>query len=604
MLMRKYSCFLFMLALTLISIQCKRTQDDINSPTPVAPATPSDPITATLQGTVFDETGSPAANVTIRVGNTTVVTTNKGYFRILEAPLDKKMALVTAEKNGYFKAFRSFAATSGANHVEIKLIKKVSAGTIAAASGGSVTLSNGSKVELPANAVVKKGTTTAYTGDITVYASYINPVANDITQTMPGSLMADDKNGSRVTLESYGMMAVELVAANGDALQIATGKTSKLTVAIPSGLQATAPASMPLWFIDETTGIWKEEGSCSKVGNNYVGEVSHFSFWNCDIPFPAVEFKARLTDASGNPWRHVTVIINQVGTATTRGAITDSLGQVCGMVPKNVPLRLAVLNACSQSIYTQDLGSFTGNKMIDPLVVSIPPVNVLTFEGAILNCAGQATTAGSARIEYGNRIWFVSTGASGQFKLIVPDCQRWPNFTITAQDIAGLQAGPAVTLPIAANSNNANAGALTACGTSMIQYINYTIDDTAYTMNASVSNHHFSASTLYLGSVYTRPYNTNISGSSSGLVTPSTQNIVLRFWHDSTAGMLFADNFTINIPNQAGNTWGVIPPSTVAFTNYPSRVGEYYEGRFSGTIQNSFSLPRRLSVEFKVKKTN
>jgi hypothetical protein len=60
------------------------------------------------------------------------------------------------------------------------------------------------------------------------------------------------------------------------------GKTAKLRFTIPSSLRSTAPATIPLWSVDETTGLWKQEGSATKGTDYYEGDVSHFSFWNCD----------------------------------------------------------------------------------------------------------------------------------------------------------------------------------------------------------------------------------------------------------------------------------------------------------------------------------
>ena len=71
-----------------------------------------------------------------------------------------------------------------------------------------MSLSDGSKISLPASAVVNAASGSDYSGDINVYASYINPKANDISKTVPGSFVANDKNGKRVILSSYGMLAV------------------------------------------------------------------------------------------------------------------------------------------------------------------------------------------------------------------------------------------------------------------------------------------------------------------------------------------------------------------------------------------------------------
>ncbi|MBL7708487.1 MAG: hypothetical protein JNJ86_05415, partial [Chitinophagaceae bacterium] len=146
-------------------------------------------VIATVQGNILDENGQPAAGVTIRVGTKATITDAKGFFRILKSTLNKSAAVVTAERTGYFKSYRSFVATTGANNISIKLIKKTLAGTIAA-TGGEVVLSNGSKVALPANAVVKAAGG-SYTGAVNVYTAYIDPTAADIRETVPGSFMAD-----------------------------------------------------------------------------------------------------------------------------------------------------------------------------------------------------------------------------------------------------------------------------------------------------------------------------------------------------------------------------------------------------------------------------
>src|ERR1019366_1285014 len=75
------------------------------------------PITATLQGNIVDENDQPAEGVIVSAGVKTAITNSHGYFRIIDAPLDKNASLVTANEPGYFKAYRTFRATSGVNQV-------------------------------------------------------------------------------------------------------------------------------------------------------------------------------------------------------------------------------------------------------------------------------------------------------------------------------------------------------------------------------------------------------------------------------------------------------------------------------------------------------
>ena len=188
-----------------------------------------------------------------------------------------------------------------------------------------------------------------------MYASYINPTAADISETVPGSFMANDKNNKRVTLKSFGMMAVVLESTSGEKLQIGKGNTAKLTTPIPSSVQSSAPATISLWYVDEQTGLWKEEGIATKNGTNYTGEVKHFSFWNCDFSDPAVMLSMTIQNSKGLPLVYVSVHIEGVDGGHAYG-YTDSLGQISGLVPANVGLTLEVLDQCGTAAYSQNIG--------------------------------------------------------------------------------------------------------------------------------------------------------------------------------------------------------------------------------------------------------
>jgi hypothetical protein len=303
-----------LVAVAVLSFQCKKQSGGGNSPiystNKVVSLTPPAPITSTLQGNIVDENGLPAGGVTITEGTTVVTTDSTGYFRINNASLDKNSSLVTAQKTGYFKAYRTFSATAGTNQVFIKLIKKNLAGTIASGSGGTVSISNGGQVLLPANGIVLASNNTTYTGIVNVYIKYIDPTDVDINKIIPGSFMADDKDGKRVLLRSYGMLEVELESSTGTKLQIAGGSTATITVPIPSMLQSSAPATISLWYVDDQTGLWQEEGTATKNGTNYVGTVKHFTDWNCDYSAPnSVMFTATFQSPSGAPLVNTNVMI-------------------------------------------------------------------------------------------------------------------------------------------------------------------------------------------------------------------------------------------------------------------------------------------------------
>src|SRR4029078_1969327 len=158
---------------------------------------------------------------------------------------------------------------------------------------------------------------------------------------------------------SFGMLAVELEGNSGEQLQIATGKTAKLRFTIPSSLRSTAPATISLWSVDETTGLWKQEGSATKGTDYYEGDVSHFSFWNCDVSGQTVYLEMTIT-TSNEPLSHVLVKLTRPNGASSYG-YTDSSGHVGGLVPKNETLTLEVMNTSKHDICTQTDGLFSTN---------------------------------------------------------------------------------------------------------------------------------------------------------------------------------------------------------------------------------------------------
>jgi hypothetical protein len=582
--------FLFPVLLLFVSIFAFNCQKEISFTGGLNPGgNSSAPISATIQGRVVDENDQPANGVLIKVGTKTATTDSRGYFRITKASLDKNASLVIAEKAGYFKAYRTFQATSGANHISVKLIRKVLAGTLSSSTGGDITLSNGAKVSLPVNAVVK-ATGGGYSGTINVYAAYIDPTKNDIAQTVPGSFMADNKDGKRVTLASYGMLAVELESSAGEKLQIASGKTSTLTSPIPSSILASAPNSISLWYLDEQTGIWKEEGTAVKNGNSYVGDVKHFSFWNCDYGFPAVNLSMTLKDPAGIPLVHVVVRIKALinGIGLEGFGCTDSLGKVSGLVPSNQTMELDVLDDCYNSVYNQNIGPFTQNT--DMGVITVTPTNgasLITIKGRVLNCNGAPVTNGTALIYFGYWPRYESTNNNGEFAITVPRCAASPTTCdIVVVDNTAQQQATILGIPIVVPITDA--GNLAACGTSALQYVNYTLDGVTFNLSSDIPGDSFNSS----DSVWQNSHLVFLQG-----IRSQSEHIVLDFSSNGTAGTHPLGYLSVNTYNSVT----LVQPFNIIITNYPTAPGDFFEGTFAGQFKDILNVTHTLSGSLKIR---
>ena len=582
-----------LLALTLFFVGCQREVSFNGTGGGTSDISPlPDPITSALQGNVFDENGQPASGVMVHVGSAMATTDAGGYFRILNAALDKKASLVTAEKAGYFKAFRTFAATSGANHIEIKLKKRNLAGSIDAAAGGEVSFDGASKVALPANGVVVAATNAAYTGQVKIYAAYIDPSANDIYQTVPGSFQANNTNGQRVILTSYGMVAVELEGAAGEKLQVKSGLEATLTTAIPSAALASAPSSIPLWYVDEATGIWKEEGSALKNGNVYVGKVKHFTYWNCDIQGPTVMSSATIKTTDGAPLVNAHVSITRANTqwgASAHG-FTDSLGQINGPVPANEALVLRVLDPCGNVAYSQNIGPYSSSTNLGVITISNATApSLLQVTGTLLDCNGQPVTSGYAIVWSGYNVRYASVNSSGQFSVSYLTCNTITSVSVMGVNAANQQQSGQSTFNVSAPATNV--GTITACGTSSAEYINYTLDGNAqgYTSAAgdslmANSSMQGTTATAYIG---------------GGSIASTNNSSIYLTSNANAAGSFPVMNISVGNLNQ--NT--VLAPFNIVYTSWPTAAGQFYEGTFSGSFKDASNVTHTVTNgSFRIRK--
>ncbi len=589
--MKRLPAALLILIISVISFNCQKDLSFTGSGLPNNDNNIKSPVTATLQGNILDESGQPAAGVQISVGLKNTVTNSSGYFRIVDASLDKNASLVIAEKQGYFKAFRTFNATSGVNQVVIKLIKKDMAGTIDAESGGEITLSNGAKISLPAKGVIKESNGAPYTGGINVYTSYINPKSPDINQTIPGSFMANDKNNKRVSLISYGMVAVVLESTSGEKLQIAKDSKAKLTIPIPSSLQSSAPTVISLWYIDEQTGLWKEEGTAAKNGANYEGEVKHFSFWNADFGGPAVYVSMTLKDQSGHPlvYTNVSIITNN-GINDTSGVAhgwTDSLGQVSGLVPANRNLILQIGDQCGIAVYSQNIGPFSQNTNLGTITIANTSPSIVTIHGKLSDCNNTPVSNGYAIISYDNFIRYETADDNGNFSTTFVTCSALQaSCEIIGINNGAQQQGQAVNVSI--TSSETDAGNILACGISSSEFIQYNLDGTDYSFSPPKD------SAFAYSSAYNSGYILYVSGADI------TKYINLNFINNGTIGTYPLTSLAVNnFSNMA-----LVNPLNVIVTNYAQNAGEFYEGNFSGQFRDSSNLVplHNISCSFRLRK--
>jgi len=550
---------------------------------------PVEYVTATVTGRVIDKNKQPVSGAAISTAFASTTTDVNGQFILTNTQLDKNAGYVIAKKGGYFNGSKTFQLTAGAsNYIEIELITKNQSGQFTASAGGTVTISNGGSINFSANSIADSLTGAAYSGIVTVSAFFLDPSAANFGNIMPGELLGIANDSSEKGLQSFGMMVAELTGSSGQKLQIATGKTATITFPVPASLISSAPAKIPLWYFDEVKGLWREQDSATLQSNNYVANVSHFSFWNCDAPFPTISFQALIKDQNGNPVSAAKVAIEDPNdsVAVYSYGYTNGTGVTSGKIPSNKNLRILIYTRCGDLIYEQNFATSNSNLDLGTINTTIQAISV-TFSGTVTNCSGTAITSGILSIFLDN-VFTSANISNGNFSVTVFRCY---STAAVAQIIAVDLSTNLIDTVSVNNVTNSNISSLTmeTCNQSD-EYIYYTlkgINDSLILGNYSFSNNK-----------YINGYPIEIIATGD----VNTANYFHIYFEDTTAINSPQTNLLISLTNY-DSSYGT---NTLTLTEFGSIGNGFIAGSFSGEVidmLNGYALVPIQGI-FRIKRTN
>lgn len=559
----------------IVFIACSKS---INSST----ATNSNPnnipanitVTASLQGRVVDQNGAPVQGAAVSSGTATTTTDVNGLFSFRNISLSSRFGYVQVVKSGYFTGSRSIiAGPSSSNYVNIQLVPRTLTGTFPAPSGGKIALQAGDTASFSAASVVTASTNAAYTGTVYVYAQYLDPTDSNLYKYMPGDLRGIGSNGYETGLQSFGMMDVEMQDGAGNKLQLASGQTATLTWAIPQTLQALATSTIPLWYFNDTTGQWLQQGTATREGNNYVGQVGHFTFWNCDAPMGTVNFSVYLKDQHGNPLPYTYIEFQSMGYGT-RGGFTDSTGFATGLVPKGLNLLMQVMTECGTLIGGFNVGPAVSDVNLGTVTVNIQNAE-LTLTGTVVNCSNNPVDSGYVSVLL-DGLDYRAAVTNGAFTLPISRCFLSTDpVQLLAVDLSDNQQSNVTT--ISADTGTVNVGQLTACSVvDTNQYINFTVGGNSYNIVTPANTISYSSLT-FNDVTYASLFGTNPNAGMTLTIT----------------GLTATGTYTDSINFVAGGT-GYTGFITYTVTSY-GPVGSYVQGTFTGPVATE-TYPQQQST--------
>lgn len=195
-----------------------------------------------------------------------------------------------------------------------------------------------------------------FSGTVSAFVSSID--LRDPVGRFPGDYAGLNRDRREVGLNSLGAVDVTLTDANGQPLKLAAGQTAVVRIPVDPlqlgmpGMPASPPATIPIWFYDPSTGLWKEEGVGKLAGDYYEAEVKHFSTINADVEFSTPACMRVNTDATKIPIPYqLRVTIPAVGppVKVTTGIVDDPLSVVV-LLPPNTNIKFEVLDSAGNVI--------------------------------------------------------------------------------------------------------------------------------------------------------------------------------------------------------------------------------------------------------------
>ena len=432
-------------------------------------------VSASVLGFIVDENDDPVSGADIKLGAFNTSTDEFGHFFFDNVNINARGSIVQVEKSGYFDGSRRFFPVENTdNRVKIQLIRKDFNQSFTAENGGTVNVDGGASIVFDSDAI-KTADGSPYNGEVFVAAEWLNPLELSTLDRMPGNLQGVDLLNQEVALRTYGMLAVELEGAGGQSLNIADNRTATISMPVPFQLQASAPTEIELWSYSEAFGLWGQEGTATLIDGNYVGTVSHFSFWNCDVPFDLIEFDATLINSDEEPMVGATVGISFASDSSwTAYGYTDQNGVVSGLIPADESLLLSVFDICGNIIFSQAIGPFSSSTSLGTIEVSGISVNNTSVSGNLLDCNMNTVDDGLVLIEFdGQTIYHYTEGEP--FDISFATCGNSSFVTVTGVDLNGLtQSGP-----ISASSNiDNNLGEINVCDQVIEDFLEITVDGT------------------------------------------------------------------------------------------------------------------------------
>ncbi len=327
------------------------------------------PAQGSLSGRAVDAASAAGiAGVRVRLGAQSTTTGADGAFSLSAVPAGTRLTVVF-DSDTHAESARIADVTHATDtDVQARLVRTGVSAALNIALGGTVVMpGNPAQVTLPA-AGLQRADGTVPGGNVTVRMTPIDPASD--SSVMPGDF-STSVGGATTPIESYGALNVVLRDDGGAPLNLRPGQSATLRIPLASR-DTSPPATIPLFFFNNTTGLWVQEGTAALTGTApnryYQGTVTHFSTWNADLVMDTVRVTGCVADVNGQRIANARVNSDGVDYSGTSSGTTNATGDF------TIPMRRSsqatlVGRVGGQSSNTLRVGPFGGDSTLPSCLV-------------------------------------------------------------------------------------------------------------------------------------------------------------------------------------------------------------------------------------------
>ncbi|MBN1971067.1 MAG: hypothetical protein JXR48_03520 [Candidatus Delongbacteria bacterium] len=334
-----------------------------------------------VSGEVYDAYNFPLGGVTVSCQYGTTTTNENGWFVLNFGESVKTDITLELQKEDYITTYKTIDFTNNSVvHVgEVAMMNAVQENFTSSIGSGDLYAGSGI-ANFESNLFVDQSGN-PYDGEVYVEFNSVNADNPNYLDIFPGSFVGETTSGTNVQLISIGIMSVSITGENKQELKIADGKTATIKLQKPLGMSdRDLPNEIPMWHLDEETGIWIEEGvSVLNENGYYETEVSHFSTWNWDIPMEETcIITGYVLNLDNDPVNNAWVVAEGAqGMAWMSDGYTDQNGYFEINGAKNSWFNIVALSGTNAS---QIVNDYIGTEIEHPLYENlILTVNVFTI---------------------------------------------------------------------------------------------------------------------------------------------------------------------------------------------------------------------------------